>query len=136
MAASRVACASFNLGTNTTITITNDSGSTSAPAAAICYLYHTEGTKKGDWYLPSTAEFGYLIPKLGDIQNSLQKIQTIYDKLYAVQLNIKNTSDSKRYWNSTEYNGEGARAVDVRNGYVINNYKSNTNYVRAFLKVS
>ena len=40
------------------------------PAASVCDMYHTVGTSRGDWYLPSQAELGYVIARINRIANS------------------------------------------------------------------
>ena len=44
------------------------------PAASCCDMYHTVGTSQGDWYLPSQAEFGYVIARLNAINKSISKV--------------------------------------------------------------
>ena len=44
------------------------------PAVSCCDMYHTVGTKQGDWYLPSQAELGYVAVRLKKINDSLTKV--------------------------------------------------------------
>lgn len=41
------------------------------PAAGTCYVYTTEGTKVGDWYLPSLAELALIMGRYSQIKQSL-----------------------------------------------------------------
>jgi hypothetical protein len=34
------------------------------PAACCCWLYRTEGTTQGDWYLPACGELGHVMSNL------------------------------------------------------------------------
>lgn len=45
-----------------------------SPAACCCWRYHTDGTKQGDWYLPSAGEIGYFINNFDKIENVLNII--------------------------------------------------------------
>ena len=67
------------------------------PAASCCDMYHTVGTKQGDWYLPSCGEFGYVVARLGTILNVMKKIggSEITDNHYGYN-----------YWTSTEWANE------------------------------
>ena len=55
--------------------ITNDTGSTFAPAAVCCMKYYTDGTEIGNWYLPSIGELGFVAARFKEIQGSLLKLQ-------------------------------------------------------------
>ena len=44
------------------------------PPASCCNMYHTVGTSQGDWYLPSLAELGYIIPRNNEIISSMAKV--------------------------------------------------------------
>ena len=45
---------------------------------SFCDMYQTEGTKQGDWYLPSVGEFGYLEVKRKKINTALSKLYKAY----------------------------------------------------------
>lgn len=38
------------------------------------YKYSTDGTNKGDWYIPGAGEMGYVYAKIEDINNSIQML--------------------------------------------------------------
>lgn len=116
---------------STATTITNKSLENTAPAAACCYLYHTVGTSKGDWYIPSMGELCYLPPKLNIINNSLEKINEIYGSIITVNL-----SDNERYWSSTVRDGNKMNVLAFREKTT--EYFSRGGYdfyVRAFTKI-
>lgn len=101
------------------------------PAASCCDMFHTEGTSQGDWYLPACGELGYIMPPLNKINDTIDKICTIYGSSVGVELNT-----STYYWSSTEYSSNLARSVDTSNGNVYRNFKDYYGfYVRAFLRV-
>ena len=52
--------------------IFNDPSGSHSPAACCCWRYHTDGTKQGDWYLPSAGEIGYFINNYDKISNTLE----------------------------------------------------------------
>lgn len=41
------------------------------PPASCCNMYHTPGTKRGDWYLPSLGELGYFFARCKEINEAL-----------------------------------------------------------------
>lgn len=95
-------------------------------AATACSLYSTEGTNRGDWYLPAMGELAYIMPRFTVIQNSLTKLGN-----KALALDGDND-----YQSSTEYDSGNAYRLNTDYGYVDNlNDKDNDNYVRAFLQV-
>ena len=100
------------------------------PAASCCDMFYTEGTQQGDWYLPACGELGYIMPPLNKINNTINKIRTVYDSSIGVQLRTV-----YYYWSSTEYRSNNARFVHTSNGEVNGTNKNSRNYVRAFLRV-
>lgn len=70
----------------------------SYPAACCCWRFHTEGTKQGDWYLPSIGELGYIMPKFKKLNNSLQRMSSFYGIVGNVLLkkNLAYASSTKR----------------------------------------
>lgn len=113
---------------STATTVTNGNGSTYAPSAACCYCYSTDGTKRGDWYLPSCGELGYIVPRFNKINETINALKKAYN--VGVQL-----SSYLAYWSSSEYSSDSARDVFTSDGGVYYDYKRNHGYVRAFLRV-
>ena len=97
------------------------------PAAQCCWRYHTEGTKQGDWYLPSAGELGYALARYGSINLAINTLNTQYSTTLGIQFG---TYD---YWSSTQYSSTYAVNVYFDYGDVNNSYKDNGNCVRAFL---
>ena len=96
------------------------------PPAMCCSGYKTEGTKVGDWYLPSIGELGFVIARLYEIKESILALGS--EK--ALELD-----ENGRYWSSTEYSSESSLTLKMGNGSV-DYFKKNYEYnVRAFLKV-
>ena len=78
------------------------------PAVSVCDMYHTVGTSQGDWYLPSQAELGYVVPRVIDINNAMTKVNGMQDL------------PSYWAWSSSDYSSSYARCVDFGNGHVNN----------------
>ena len=78
------------------------------PAVSVCDMYHTVGTSQGDWYLPSQAELGYVIARLGSINDAIKKVNGMQDL------------PSYWAWSSSEYSFSYARGVYFINGTVYN----------------
>lgn len=95
-------------------------------AATACSLYSTEGTNRGDWYLPAIGELAYIMPRFTVIQKSLAKLG---NKALALGGNYY-------YWSSTEYDSDTAYRLGTSNGFVYyGDGKDGSGYVRAFLQV-
>ena len=115
----------------TALTITNaDRTETIHPAAQCCWRYHTVGTNKGDWYLPSAGELGYLAARWKAINNSIDKL--VFLGVESLVLPV-----TYRWWSSTEYsNGRVFGLYFYSNSAGMDNYsKSYNDYARAFLAV-
>ena len=91
-------------------------------AAKHCAIFNP-GYGDGEWYLPAVGELGFIMPRFKVINSKLSALGSS-----GVQL-----SGNDFYWSSTEYRGSLAWIVSPSNGYVRNNPKSSSNYVRAFL---
>lgn len=61
----------------TSPTINNESGVQNFPYIQCCWRYHTEGTKQGDWYVPSAGEVGYVCAKFSKIQEGYSKLKSV-----------------------------------------------------------
>ena len=61
----------------TSPTINNESGVQNFPYIQCCWRYHTDGTKQGDWYVPSAGEAGYVCAKFSKIQEGYSKLKSV-----------------------------------------------------------
>ena len=106
--------------------ITNDSGQNYSPAAVCCARYKTEGTKSGDWYLPSIGELGFIAARFNEIQDSLLEIGG--NKAISF-------GNNEIYWSSSKYSTNSTRYIYT--AYFFNyNYANNRYaYAIAFLMV-
>ena len=113
----------------TATTISNEGGYQHVhPAAQCCWRFHTDGTKQGDWYLPSAGELGYALARYGSINLAINTINIQYRETLGIQF-TKYT-----YWSSTQCSSTNAVYMGFYSGYV-NYYNKNGNggYVLAFL---
>ena len=94
------------------------------PATKWCLDYETEGTKKGDWYLPAC----------GELRNAILNIHIINAVIIWSSVGVTLGTDSY-YWSSSEYSCDYARIVYAGNGYVDFNDKDDVSCVRAWLRV-
>lgn len=100
-------------------------------AAIACSLYSTEGTSKGDWYLPASQEFENMQWKTNktDIQSSLNSLGTLALSLYEESI----------YWSSTEssgpYKSSLACGLHTFTKSITEDMKSNSFNIRAFCEV-
>ena len=81
----------------TASTITHSTNSGYYPAACCCWRFHTAGTVQGQWYLPAAGEFGYVVKRISAINETINKIKSIYTTNV-----ITGIYDSYHYWTSTE----------------------------------
>lgn len=101
------------------------------PAASCCDMFYTEGTSRGDWYLPACGELGYIMPPFNKINDAIDKMRTAYGSSVGVELRT-----TFSYWSSTESDSDLALIVNTSYGRVSDGSKNGYGYVRAFLKVS
>ena len=99
------------------------------PAAQCTWRYHTDGTKQGDWYLPSEGELGYALARQGSINLVINTLNTQYSTTLGIQFGVAN------YWSSTQNSYRYALGMYFRNGQVNEFLKNYKNCVRAFLMV-
>ena len=99
------------------------------PEAQCCWRFHTDGTRQGDWYLPSEGELGYVLARHGSINLAINTLNTQYSTTLGINVN---TSD---YFSSTQSSSTTAVCMDFYYGQVRNGYKNSSYNVRAFLIV-
>ncbi len=112
----------YNGKSNTSIIIAHgNSNGYSTRAADYCYNYTTEGTTKGDWYLPAGGELYLIYQNKDTLNNSLSKVG-------GTQLG------TSYYWSSSEYNVFKAWLLYLYNGDWYNFGKDfNDHYIRPVL---
>lgn len=120
----------------TNIKITNSYSGNYYSAACCCWRYYTNGTKQGDWYLPAMGELGYIVIKLGRLNNTITTLLNSYGNHHGIILDEKNIG----YLSSTEYgynfNGWNlVRGLELKNGFACTFRKDYGYRVRAFLRV-
>ena len=95
----------------------------SCPAFEYVNSYKTEGTKAGDWYLPSIGELYEIYDNMGVLNVALGKIA-------ATRLT------ASWYWSSSEYSIGNAWAVVFASGYAHDNFvkDSDSVYVRPVMQ--
>ncbi len=113
----------------TASTITNDYNSGYSPAACCCWRYSTAGTSQGDWYLPAFGELGCVFARMGAINDTISKLNSVYG---TVGLEFGNCP---YYWSSSEYSSTHARHMYTGIGYVEYDYKDYNFCVRAFARL-
>lgn len=125
-------------------TISSLSNNTNAgyyPAACCCARYKTTGTKafkdctteelrngSGFWYLPAIGELGYIVPKIKDIDDIINKLKNTY--------NIGVPLGGDRFFASSEYDYYSTYAIDLANYRVGDCTKKSGTSVRAFLRLN
>ena len=67
-------------------TINNQSGVQDFPYIQCCWRFSTEGTKQGDWYVPTAGECGYVCSKMKEIKEG-------YDKMVEAKKSVINIID-------------------------------------------
>ena len=98
-------------------------------AAQCCWRFHTDGTKQGDWYLPSAGELGYALARYGSINLAINTLNTQYSTTLGIQFKTHG------YWSSMQYSHSKAVFLDFDNGAVYIYDKRYSNYARAFLVI-
>lgn len=92
-------------------------------AASCCDMYSTPGTRRGQWYLPSAGEMGYVVVREGVINTAL------------TTLGCPTLKTTNYYWTSTGYDVSFSRLMLLSNGAVTYGDKNKGYYVRAFAKI-
>ena len=94
------------------------------PAFDYCLKYETKGTKKGDWYLPSTGEVHTIYNEHRDVIN------------YSLFIIDKELIKNYYYWTSAEFSSTGAWYCNTYSAALDNWYRKWFNsYVRPFLSI-
>ena len=110
--------------------ITNNPDAGYYPAACCAWRFHTAGTGQGQWYLPACGEFGYVINRISAINETINKVLSVYSSVAAVGVSTIDV-----YWTSSEHSRGGQRRWFTDSGQVNSGYKLYEYYVRAFLRL-
>lgn len=113
----------------TSSTITNNSGAGYYPAACCCWRFHTPGTSQGQWYLPACGEFGYVINRLNAINETINKVLSVYSVTAAV------VETNRGYWSSSESDANYIRRLYTYGGGINDKGKDSKLHARAFLRI-
>ena len=98
-------------------------------AACASYRYSPDGTKKGNWYIPSMGELGYAASRAGTINTSIEALISTYGVGRTLESKWCATSTANLYsnlWTIEMFFGEISNLSTSAWGYVI---------ARAFLRV-
>ena len=114
----------------TASSISNSGDAGYHPAACCCWRFHTVGTNQGQWYLPTCGEFGYVINRISAINESIDKVLSVYSSVIAVKVDTDGA-----YWSSSEYNAIRARVLDMTAGNVGSVTKAAVCHVRSFFRL-
>ena len=99
------------------------------PAACCCWRFNTQGTKQGDWYLPSAGELGYVCARRDLIDKSIDKLSNRLSSNATIKVSFNAYVTSSHAYNKS--NG----FINMGSGYVNNRYISVFPCARAFLLV-
>lgn len=109
------------------------------PAAQCTWRYHTDGTKQGDWYLPSCGELGYLFARYSSINRTIELLNEVYNR------QIFELIDGEYfYWSSSDSSILHANGINFINGLLTDLQKTESDgyggsdfdcLARAFLKI-
>lgn len=77
------------------------------PPASCCNMFKTTGTRQGNWYLPAMGELGYIAPKICDINNTIEKLNSEYGIGIILDL-YGNTVYDFGLWSSSECDSNDA----------------------------
>ena len=110
--------------------ITNSDSAGYYPAACCAWRFHTAGTEQGQWYLPAAGELGYVINRLSAINETINKVLSVYSSVVAVVLYT--VTD---YWSSSEIVANYVRGLATYNGIVNGFDKDYPMNARAFLRL-
>lgn len=101
------------------------------PAASCCDMFCPIGTKQGDWYHPSAGEFGYVIVRWKEINDTINSIGSYYKNTSAWYIH-----GWSYYLSSSELSAVDAWSFFTHNGSIYNmGHKSKNAMIRAFTKL-
>ena len=85
--------------------------------------YQTQGTNRGDWYVPSVLECAYIAAKMKEIYATMNKLNPNFDETFDLLLNADNSSESNylENWTSILHSNEYVWNANTPYGYNIGN---------------
>ena len=83
------------------------------PLACCCWRFHTVGTDQGQWYFPACGEMGYVINRFNAINETINKIKSVYSSVVAVALDTSGT-----YCSSSEWSADSPWVVETGDGII------------------
>lgn len=102
------------------------------PAVVLSQSYQTEGTEKGDWFMPSIAELCYFFSRISLINESFRKINSVYPDKAVEEVGLKEIN----YFLTASFTKEQYLfRIGTENGLIIESRMNNTGLLRAFTKL-
>lgn len=89
-------------------------------------IYSTDGTKQGDWYVPSSLELAYFAARMKEIYSTMNKMNPNFDEVFDTLMSVESRIDSNYLasWSSTLFSSEyawgGVLPFFSASGYVDN----------------
>ena len=81
---------------------------------------YKDGSSSLQWYLPGMGEFGYLIPRFNEINNTINSLGGL------------TVAGDSSFWSSSEYGSDSVRFLYTGNGAIYNSSKDDNLSVRPF----
>ena len=110
-------------------TIVNSTSTGYYPALACVYRFHTEGTKSGDWHLPSAGELGYVGARFKKIDDTVDYINEIFGRVATGIIYNDNLSGVQQGGSA------GQIRVSTMNSAIGSQNKSSQTIYRAFIRI-
>lgn len=72
--------------------------------------YSTNGTQKGDWYVPSPLELAYLAARMKEIYSTVNKMNPNFDEVFDILLGLDESMEGAVFvsWSSTLFSSSNA----------------------------
>lgn len=83
---------------------------------------YSDGSSTTQWYLPAAGELGFLVARLGAVNNSISKLGAV-------------TVPYNYFWSSSEASSTDAHPINTRDGHVTSDTKSMNYYIRPFARI-
>ena len=73
------------------------------PAFQCCWRFHTDGTKQGNWYLPSCRELSYMAVQTQEIERTFDKLNEEYNIEIACKFSMDRSRPNTDYYLSSTF---------------------------------